>query len=374
MAKHRSFTLEKFIKSTNSDLLKQYFIKKEVTVPQDVVFDGGESFDNFWKSLPDDKKAYCEAELQCINDVADKSRNYLEKAIKDFNITVIRDGNNPDSPETTSMRVFLHGEEAFDVAYDQYLCVIYSEKLSHHKFKKGNPDFNEERFKAFESQVVAFLNENSKGNHYDVRKYEEDGKYFILLARGDFVRTHLVFNEGKVRIQSYRPANEDVLIFDKKNSVLSIKLSRRSNDEEKKYLEVFGKEIMGVDTIDGDTVDSGLVSLESIKNGTFKYEGNDAIESVKLTEVKVRQGGKRGGAWLNVGSVDVTDFFNRYKLQSDYTNFVAIKLKFFMKREGNKIKPVQIEIRPPMTAKIPEKEGKVAIEEYLYDNGVLQFK
>ena len=131
---------------------------------------------------------------------------------------------------------------------------------------------------------------------------------------------------------------------------------------------------MGVDTIDADSVDSGLVVLDPIKNGTFKYTGNEKIEAVKLTEVKVRQGGKRGGAWVSVGCGDVTDFFNRYRLQADYTNFVAVKFKFFIKQKDKKSKSVQIEIRPPMTAKIPEKEGKAVIEEYLYDNGVLLFK
>ena len=47
MAKHRSFTLEKFIKATDGALLKQYFEQWEITVPDNLVFDGGDDLGKF---------------------------------------------------------------------------------------------------------------------------------------------------------------------------------------------------------------------------------------------------------------------------------------------------------------------------------------
>ena len=40
MAKHRSFKLEKFVKGVNNDLLKAYFIRQNVPVPDGFVFVG----------------------------------------------------------------------------------------------------------------------------------------------------------------------------------------------------------------------------------------------------------------------------------------------------------------------------------------------
>jgi len=374
MPRHRSFKLDKFIRVTDGALLNQYFVKNEIPVPEGTDLGNKDHFDKFWNGLTEEDQAYFESDLQRINDIADKTRDFLQVAVKQFNIAINNDAKNPDSPETIAMRVFLHSEEAFDLAHDRYLCVIYAEKLSHHKFKTGSADFAEAKFDAFEKEIVDFLKDNSKGEHYDVRRYESDGKYYVLIARGDFVKTHFVFKNGKIDIDCYRPAKEDVLVFDRKNSVLSIKLGTRDADEEKKYLEVFGKQFMGVDVSDINAVISGLVDLDPIKNGTFKYDGNEHIEAVRLTEVKVRQGGKRGGTWVSIGSGDVRDVFSRYKLQADFTNFIAVKLKFYVKRKDKKSKPIQIEIRPPLKTGIPEKEGKAVIEEYLHENGVLLLK
>jgi len=80
MAKHRSFKLEKFVTGVNNDLLNAYFTRKNVTVPDGFVFDRNNIHD-FLDGISDDgKRSYIEEELQCINDIADRARGYLEQA------------------------------------------------------------------------------------------------------------------------------------------------------------------------------------------------------------------------------------------------------------------------------------------------------
>ncbi len=80
MAKHRSFKLGKFIKGVSNDLLKTYFTRHNVPVPDGFVFDRNNIHD-FLDGISDDgKRSYIEEELQCINDVADRARGYLEQA------------------------------------------------------------------------------------------------------------------------------------------------------------------------------------------------------------------------------------------------------------------------------------------------------
>jgi len=109
MAKHRSFKLDKFVKAVEDNLLKVYLIRHGLTVPADMVLDG-DNAEKLLESIEDnEKRLLIEEEMYCINDIADRSRNYLEDTVRDFNIQV----NDDDSSETIALRVFLHSEEAF---------------------------------------------------------------------------------------------------------------------------------------------------------------------------------------------------------------------------------------------------------------------
>jgi len=221
MAKHRSFKLEKFIKGVNNDLLKAYFTRQNIPVAEGFVF----SIDNihdFLDGIADDGlRSYVEEELHCINDIADRARNYLERAIRDYSIEVQDD----EPSETTAMRVFLHSEEAFLLAYDFYLFVVYSDKLSHHKFENNNYNFDEDHVARLKSAIELHFKDTGKSEHCDVRWRSHGDRHVVLIAHGDFMKTHLIFEKGKVEIKSFRPAKEDMLVFDSNNCVLSINTS-----------------------------------------------------------------------------------------------------------------------------------------------------
>lgn len=97
MAKHRSFKLEKFIKASDDELLKKYFETWKVSVPAGLAFDGGDDFDKFWKSIEEIKRSEIDAQLHCINDIADSTRDYLQVAVKEFDIETVED----ESSEST---------------------------------------------------------------------------------------------------------------------------------------------------------------------------------------------------------------------------------------------------------------------------------
>jgi hypothetical protein len=366
MAKHRSFRLEKFVKSADDQLLKDYFKKWDISVPDDLAFDGGEAFDKFWNSIDEIKRSDIDAQLHCINDIADSTRDYVQKAVKEFDIQTVED----ESSESTALRVFLHSKDAFDLAFDQYLYVVYSETLRHHRFLKGDATLTEQVFENVKKDIEEYFVQNGKSQQCRIRKYDDDEKYFTLVARGDFMKTMMTFQDGDIRIRSFRPAKEDILIFDKKNKVLSVKVSGRSKEEKQKYLEIFSKRVMGIDEVDDSVFDHTVVNLDAIKNKTFNYAGNEHIESVKL----VRIDSKQRAARVTVSSGDVGAIQDFYGLNRDTTEIVSVKLRFWVRRDGKKSKAYTVEIAPPETTKIPEKREKKIIEDYLYDQGVLLFK
>lgn len=366
MAKHRSFKLDRFIGSVEDGLLRQYFSeKRNIEVPSAVRLDGN-SFEKFWKRLSDVDQTEIEEELQCINDIADRSRGYLEDAIQDYSIQRV----DTDSPATVAMRVFLHSEEAFSKSFDHYLYVVYSEKLSHHKFYQGVADFTSSKIAKFKSEVTRHFKECGKSENCDIRERYEDGKYILLVARGDFMDSHLTFEGGKMKISSFRPAREDMLVFEPNTSVLSINVGAYSDMEKIKYLEMFGKTIMGLSEIEERTKTGTVVILDPIRNNSFNYDGNEHIKAVKLTEVKVKQKGV-APIKLTVNYNDVTRLFNRYNLSSDGTEFISVKLRFEVKRDGKNSKKITVEVKPPENTKVPVKAEKKIIEDYLREQKVL---
>ncbi len=368
MVKHRSFKLEKFIHAADDKLLKQYFESWKQTVPDGMVFDGGDGFDKFWKGIDQNIRIEVEDQLHCINDIADTTRDYIQIAVKEFDIKTEKD----ESSETTALRVFLHSKEAFDTAFDQYLYIIYSEKLCHHRFVKGTVNLNDEVFDLLKADIEKHFLENGKSDSCRIRKYEDDEKYFTLVARGDYMKALMTFHDGDIKIRSFRPAEEDILIFDKKNKVLSIKVGGRGRGDKEKgqYLELFSRRVMGIDKLDDSVFDHKVVTLDPIKNETFKYDGNEHIEKVRL----VRVDSKQKAAMVAVSSGDVGSMLKFYGLNKATTEITAVKLRIWVRRDGAKSKAFTVEIKPPETTKIPEKREKKIIEDYLYDQGVLLFK
>ncbi len=365
MIKHRSFTLDKFFKAVDGQIRNQYFTKKNLTVPTGMTFDN-DTFDNFWNGIEESKRVEYEEELQCINDTAEQARDCLEQACQQFSIQK----QENETAETTAMRVFLHSEDAFLLAFDAYLYYVLSEKLSHHKFQNVTVNFGDGKLDQFKPVVEKFFKDCGKSDHCAIRQRTDGEKVILLIARGDYMKTHLIFDEAKKKpeITSFRPAKEDMLVYDKRNNVLSMCLSGRSDDEKKKYLEVFGATFLGVMQIDDSILNNSLVVLDPIKNRTFNYGGNEHIEAVKLTEVSA----KLSGGFLRIAlkSNDLNNI-QGYGIGPDGSaEFLSVKLKFLIKRDGKKSKAMMVEIRPPESSKIPQKREKQIIEAYLKDQGV----
>lgn len=366
MAKHRSFTLDKFLKAVDPQLRGQYFTGHGVAFPDNINF-SDDSLDEFWETIDEAKRVEIEEQLHCINDIADKARDCLEQACREYSIQQEED----ETSESTAMRVFLKGEEAFSLAFDAYLYYVLAEKMSHHKFQNVTPDFSEARVNQFKSAVEQFFKDSGKSDHCNIRHRPDGDKHVFLVARGDFMRTHLVFNEeqGKPDIKSFRPAKEDMLVFDNRNNVLSLSLNGRSEEAKKRYLEMFGDAFLGVQEIAEDTLNNSLVAIEPIKNRSFNFGGNENIESIKLTEVNAKL---RGGSMrLILRSNDLSNT-QGYGIGADgNADFVSAKLKFLVKRDGKKSKSFTVEIKPPENSKIPQKKEKQIIEDYLKEQGVL---
>jgi len=375
MAKHRrtSFKVEKFIESARDHLLRQYFEERKVTVPKNLEFKRGKEFDEFWAGIPEVRQKKFEEELHLVDDIAESSRDDIQETIQDFKIPTEKDEKGDDeNGETLALRIFLHKDKnAFQKVYDQYTRDTFLKSVSKCKFKSGKANFSDKNIDEFIDEIKNYYGTDGKGKHCKVRKYEEDDTFFMLIARGEYIKTGRVFDEnGDIIIESSRPVEEDFIYLNKKTLVFRIKVGGQGKKDkpQTKYLEAFGKHVMGLSEVNDKTVDRDIVNLTPIKEQKFSFEGNDRIEKIKLTYVDETQ----TGLTIRISGGDLTPFFQRFRLGAESTKIRGVKLKFWIRQGDKDSESVTVEIRPPEITKIPKDELKEVIEAYLYEQGVLR--
>jgi len=373
-AGHRktTFRIEKFLEAAKDSLLKKYFEDRKVSVPDKFEFKRGKELDDFLEKIPEVRRKSFEEELHLVDDISEKTRDYVHETIAEFKIPVEKDKNGDDeNGETLALRIFLYDDkDAFQQVYDKYSCNTYLKSVSKCKFKTGKADLSDKSIDAFVEEVKGYYGTDGKGKHCKVRKYDETDRFFMLIARGEYIKTGRVFDEnGDIIIASSRPVEEDFIYLNKKTLVFRLQIGGpgRKDKPKAKYLEAFGKKVMGLSEINDKTVDHNIVDLTPIKNQTFSYEGNEKIEKIKLTHVDEKQSGLN----IKLSGGNIVPFFQRFRLGGDGTDMNGVKLRFWMRREGKQSEQVTVLVKPPEITKIPKDSYKEIIEAYLYEQKVL---
>src|SRR3972149_890417 len=289
MARHRGFTRKKFLEAVGADLVEEFLAGRieEVGVLDD--FSDGAVAELLQQQVETVRKQIDE-EFHCINDVAEKGMDYLDRACSEFSEPV----DDEWSRERLAMYLYLRKRDVFGTAYDWYVWRKGANNLSHHQFTAGDPQFTDEAVAEFAEAVRCNYQQQSKGEGCRVRHYvDDDGTHVILVARGDYLHTQMIWEKDEVATSIVRPAKEDVLCFLPANRVLSLKTSGRSVAERENYIRAFGRHLFGLEEVPPEVFECTAVSLEPIRNGSFNYWGNEQIEWVALIEVQMKISGSQ---------------------------------------------------------------------------------
>ncbi len=367
MVKHRGFTFEKFVYAVGEDLLKGYFSKRDIKVPLGTPLDY-EHVQKLLDELGENAEKEIDEEFRRINDVAERGQDYLETAKNEFGIQTPDD----EPREKTAMRLFLReNPDAFKMAYDYYLYRTIAANLSHHQFPLGQVDCSKKCLGRFRAKIAEHYQRQAKSEDCSVRHRVDGDNHIIFVARGDFVKTQPVWENRTVKNRYFRPAKEDVLIFNTKNSVLSLKIASRGKDDKTEYIKAFGYHVLGKHRIEDEVFENSLVSLLPIQNGSFNYEGNEHIKWVKLVEVQMRIQ-ERAPIRLKINSNDLAGALERVlgiSLQDG--ELLSARLKFKLEHDGKLQRPVTVELKPPEQTNLNKKRDITIIEDYLRENEVL---
>jgi len=366
MAQHRGFTRKKFVEAVGHEHMRGYLSPR-------VEMNGGnvaltdEAVDAILQAQDEIVRKTVDEDFHCINDVADKGMDYLDRACQEFE----QPFDHEWPRERVAMHLFLENPNAFQAAYDWYLYRTSANSMTHYQFVDVSASFDEDRVEAFRAAVEAFYSDQAKGQMCQVRDYKDGDEHFLMVARGDYLHTQPVWKNGAIETSVYRPAKEDVLRFSEVNSILSLKLSSRSNDQRRHYVETFGKCILGLSEVPDEVCESTTVSLEPIRTGNFSFWGNDQIEWVCLINAELEF--KDIGATVIVRSGNVMETVHNHlkDLKLGKAQLKYAKLIFKLNYKGAPSRAIPVEIRPPQRSVISKRIYAQIIEAYLREYKVL---
>jgi len=370
MPRHRSLTLRKFVTALNESdttLLQRYFMRiipKEQIPPHLSVM-----YYDYIKNLLDtlDNESVREMvyeDFRRINDICEQRTSTLVWASKLFKI----ERSENERPQALAMRLFLGHSEAFDYAWGRFCVYGSSSKISRHNIPCEELEVDTEKLEAFEDEVRIYFSNLAKGQECRVRSYDEGDQVFVLVTRGSYFRTIARWEGGEIRVESFRPASEDVLMYDKKSCQLCIQ-TPLSKDREQ-YIKSFTSAIVGEPSLAESPDRDNVYTLDPIVIGTFNWDGDDCITCIIPVEAKLRLAGATEPV-IEIRSKNLRQTLEEDLEGASLSSIKLIHMKFrFTVEVAGKPEDVTFVITPPYATDLPKKKHAETIAAYLQENGV----
>ena len=366
MPRHRGITFRKFIAAVAGESISHYFTKIGRPLPADMIFSEEAPLQKFMGTLPEEIRSGILDDFQTINDITERGMAYIEKAVGQDGVQIY-----PDDPrEQVAMRLFLDHPATFQKAYDRYLCLTIGATIRPYKLEGANPDFSPQQLEIFKNNVAGYFTKCMKGGGCAVRTYNEDNCHYIVVARGDYMKSDMKWENGTTKPIFYRPGKEDILVYDPIKKILRIKTAGKGDGPKMKYIELFGRHVLKAEQ-QASVYTLSLISLEPLKNEAF-YNGNDNIK-IKLLELTGSMSGT-SRLKISLGSDDLLKSIkDDLELSLADIDLDKVTLKCEVKFNGFPLKPIHVEITATSIAGLTKKQGKETIEDYLRAQDVIAY-
>ena len=159
MPQHRGLTRKKFVDAVGHELLQEY-LDARIELPDISGELTDEIVDDLLNEQSTEVRTTIQEEFYCINDVADRGMDYLERACQNYDVPL-----DPDWPrERVAMCLFLERPAAFRTAYDWYLWRTAANSMSHHQFFDVTHDFSGGTRDLFRDELDAWFSQAKKGS------------------------------------------------------------------------------------------------------------------------------------------------------------------------------------------------------------------
>jgi hypothetical protein len=367
MPKHRGLTLKKFVRAIPWDLFERYFAALEwEDQPSGWVFLNHEAMEEFLKR-PDNAQAggVILEDFRCINDICEQGMNLVVRGCQKFSLEF-----DPDRPrQELAMRLFLDHKDAFEFAWSRYLLYASSSRLSFHEIPSDRVQIGESELAAFREETRRWFADLAKGDVCRVSHFEDAGDTVILVSHGSYIRTIAYWEGDRIALNSFRPASEDILVYEPQTSLLSIKA--RLEKDRQHYLRAFATCMAGDEGLVEDATRRQIFSLRPLQDGTFNFKGDGPITRIELLKVRLKLHGS-GDPIIEVKSGDVLQTFSRdlSGLSLASGELTLARFRFHLRSDGEKPAKVTFEIEPPSRTDLAQRRYADIIERYLVEQGV----
>lgn len=361
---HRPLELKTFVAPIPPDLLQRYFEHFDWdTPPRGWAFlnpDALEAFLN--RSDNANLRSVVTGEFRRMNDLCTRSTNLLIRGYR-------RAGIEPPNDKTAqelAMRLFLDDREAFEYAWSRYLLFGGSPKLSVYPLAITVQPADQPGPAGFQADMKRWFSDLAKGD-CTVRHFEDDQELVILVTRGSYMRTVACLNGSDVGFTTFRPATEDVLVYDRRLKQLTVKASLEK--ERERYVRTFAKCFAGDETLADAASRASIFTLAPVLDDSFDYAGNDVVTGVDLTKIRVVLDSAESPQ-IEIRSDDVRRTIDKYKVPVSAGLITFGRFRFHLAPPGEKPTTVTFEIEPPSRTDLTQKRYADLIEEYLAEQKV----
>lgn len=369
MPTYRNLNLRAFIAAIDPLLVEEYFSKR---VPQNQLIPYFQTMGMNYRYVKDlmvglkdeQLKSRIGEELRQISDLGKKAMDILVKVSTANKIPLLKD----ETPQQLAMRLFLRHSKAFEHAWTLY-CYNSSATNLYECYLPCESVTNLEHcnMEAFKTQIRDFFVKQAKGDHCLVKEFKGENGIDLIVIHGSYIKTVARWVADKVVIDIYRPAHEDVILYDKTRSVLQIKASRK---DQQQYHKSFAKCILGIpEPIESD--ENNVYSLRPLEDNTFKWDGNKHISSITVLEIHMKTPGTTEPLVI-VKSSDVRKTF-----EEDFENIsfssgqiLYVKFRFIIETDKGPETAIFV-INPPSVSDLTKVSHRDIVSAYLKENGVL---
>lgn len=366
MPKHRGLTLRKFLKAVDYELLDKYFVQLvgEEELPKRVLMNE-ELVEQFLDNPANVVAAGIVREhFQRMNDLSKAGKSTLVWTCNHYGIS----WEENETPENMAMRLFVDHPDGFKHAYAWYTWHNCASRMSEYRMPADEFKLTKTRLRRFQKDVTQWFSSLAKGDTTDVRFYEQDSATVILLTHGSYVRTVAEWEGDRVQIRSFRPATEDILMYDPEKGILRMKATLEK--DRKQYVQSFAGKVLEDIAAAEDSERQPAYTLEPFRTGEFDFGGSRDITEIVLLEVKIELGGETEPR-IHLKSKDL-----RKTLQEELPglglatgDLTYVKLRFFLRMDDKETRET-IEIAPPERSDLPGAKNQEVISQYLKEQGV----
>jgi hypothetical protein len=272
-----------------------------------------------------------------------------------------------ETPQQLAMALLIKHTGVFEHAWTLYCYRRSTTQVHEYCLPSKTTNMESVNIPAFTAQIRDFLVKQAKGDHCLVKEFESQDETALMIIHGSYIKTVARWLADEVVIDTYRPAYEDVILFDKTKSVLKIKASRKDRQQ---YYKSFAECILNISPIQSEQ--NNVYTLRPLEDKTFKWDGNERISSIVVLETHLKLPGKTEPAVI-VRSTDVRRTFEEDLAGLNFSSgqVVYVKFRFTLETDGGSETAIFV-INPPAVSDLTKISHRDIIAEYLQKNGVLR--